>query len=88
MMNEPTRSVKAVLLPSWMAPKAVQRMAGGGWLVFFRGGLDVFVRLPARIVAGMGQLSCSFTLRNRFENGVALSRARAHHMRPTCGGVC
>lgn len=28
MMNEPTRSVKAVLEPSWMAPKAVQRIAG------------------------------------------------------------
>ena len=27
MMKEPTRSVKAVLLPSWMAPKAVQRIA-------------------------------------------------------------
>ena len=29
-MKEPTRSVKAVLLPSWMAPKAEQRIAGGG----------------------------------------------------------
>ena len=28
MINEPTKSVNAVLLPSWMAPKAVQRMAG------------------------------------------------------------
>ena len=27
MMKEPTRSVKAVLLPSWIAPKAVQRIA-------------------------------------------------------------
>ena len=26
-MKEPTKSVKAVLLPSWMAPKAVQRTA-------------------------------------------------------------
>ena len=28
MMNEPTRSVKAVLLPNCMAPKAVHKMAG------------------------------------------------------------
>ena len=27
-MKEPTRSVKAVLLPSWMAPKALHRIAG------------------------------------------------------------
>ena len=27
IMKEPTRSVKAVLLPSWIAPKAVQRIA-------------------------------------------------------------
>jgi hypothetical protein len=28
MMKEPTRSVKAVLLPREMAPKALQRIAG------------------------------------------------------------
>ncbi len=35
MMKEPTRSVKAVLLPSEMVPKAEQRIAvrGGGGLV-------------------------------------------------------
>ena len=43
MMKEPTRSVKAVLLPSWMAPKAVQRIAirrclGGEFLKEAKGG--------------------------------------------------
>ena len=64
MMKEPTRSVNAVLLPSWMAPKAVHRMA-------------------ARTVAGMGQLSLSLTWEKKPEKGVALSRARAHQIRPT-----
>lgn len=65
MMKEPTRSVKAVLLPSWMAPKQVHRKA-------------------ARTVAGMGQLSFSLTWEKKPEKGVALSRARAHQIRPTC----
>lgn len=30
IIKEPTRSVKAVLLPIWMAPSAVQRTAVGG----------------------------------------------------------
>ncbi len=63
-MKEPTRSKKAVLLPSWMAPKAVQRTA-------------------ASMVAGMGQLSFSLTWEKKPEKGVALSRARAHQIRPT-----
>lgn len=64
MMNEPTKSVNAVLLPNWMAPKQVHRNA-------------------ARTVAGMGQLSFSLTWEKKPENGVALSRARAHQIRPT-----
>lgn len=40
---------------------------------------------PARIVAGMGQLSVSFTLEKSLGKGVALSRANAHHIRPTLG---
>ena len=34
-------------------------------------------------VAGMGQLSLSLTREKKPENGVALSRARVHQMRPT-----
>lgn len=64
MMKEPTRSVNAVLLPSWIAPKQVHRKA-------------------ARTVAGTGQLSFSFTREKKAEKGVALSRARAHQIRPT-----
>lgn len=64
MMKEPTRSVNAVLLPSWIAPKQVHRNA-------------------ARTVAGTGQLSFSLTCEKKPEKGVALSRARAHQMRPT-----
>ena len=64
MINDPTRSVNAVLLPSWMAPKAVHRIA-------------------ARTVAGTGQLSFSLTCEKKPEKGVALSRARAHQIRPT-----
>ena len=64
MMNDPTRSVNAVLLPSWMAPKHVHRKA-------------------ARTVAGTGQLSFSFTCEKKPAKGVALSRARAHQIRPT-----
>ena len=64
MMKEPTRSVKAVLLPSWIAPKQVHRKA-------------------ASTVAGTGQLSFSLTWEKKVEKGVALSRARAHHIRPT-----
>ena len=65
MMKEPTKSVKAVLLPSWIAPKAVHRIA-------------------ARRVAGMGQLSFWLTCEKKPAKGVALSRARAHHILPTC----
>lgn len=65
MMNEPTKSRNAVLLPSWIAPKQVHRKA-------------------ARTVAGTGQLSFSLTCEKKPEKGVALSRARAHHIRPTC----
>ena len=64
MMKEPTKSVNAVLLPSWIAPKAVHRIA-------------------ARMVAGTGQLSFSFTCEKKPEKGVALSRASAHQIRPT-----
>ena len=66
IMKEPTRSVKAVLLPSWMAPKAVQST-------------------PAKMVEWMGQLSLSLTRLKKGEKGTALSRARAHQMRPTWG---
>jgi len=64
MMKDPTKSVNAVLLPSWMAPKAVHRMA-------------------QRTVAGTGQLSRSSTSEKNPEKGVALSRAKAHQIRPT-----
>lgn len=64
MINDPTKSVKAVLLPSWMAPKHVQRKA-------------------ASTVAGTGQLSFSLTCEKKPAKGVALSRASAHHIRPT-----
>ena len=64
MMNEPTRSRKAVLLPSWIAPKQVHRTAQS-------------------IVAGTGQDNFSLTFEKYFGNGVALSRAKVHHSRPT-----
>lgn len=57
--------MNAVLLPSWIAPKQVHRIA-------------------ARRVAGTGQLSFSLTREKKPEKGVALSRARAHQIRPTC----
>lgn len=41
------------------------------------------VMIPVKIVAGMGQLRSSLTLEKKPENGTALSRARAHHVRPT-----
>ena len=34
MMKDPTKSVNAVLLPNWMAPKAVHRMASGHLATF------------------------------------------------------
>ena len=33
-MKDPTRSKNAVLEPSWMAPKAVQRIAIGIWFSY------------------------------------------------------
>lgn len=41
------------------------------------------VMIPVKIVAGIGQLRSSSTLEKKPENGTALSRARAHHVRPT-----
>jgi hypothetical protein len=41
------------------------------------------VMRPVKIVAGIGQLRSSSTLEKKPENGVALSRARAHQVRPT-----
>ena len=64
MMNEPTKSTKAVLLPSWIAPNAVQSTAHN-------------------IVAGTGHDNRSLTREKKLGNGVALSRARVHHSRPT-----
>jgi len=64
MTNDPAKSVKAVLLPSVIAPKPV-------------------VRMPVKMVAWIGQLSLSSTLEKKVENGTALSRARADHVRPT-----
>ncbi len=63
-MKDPARSLKAVLLPMVIAPKAV-------------------VNNPVRTVAGMGQLKPSLTCEKKGANGVALSRERAHHVRPT-----
>jgi len=40
--------------------------------------------LPQSKVAGIGQLSLSLTWEKTPENGVALSLARAHQIRPTC----
>lgn len=36
IMKEPTRSKNAVLEPSWMAPKAVQRIAIGIWFSYLQ----------------------------------------------------
>jgi hypothetical protein len=41
------------------------------------------VRMPVMMVAGMGHLRSSFTMEKNPENGMALSRARVHHVRPT-----
>jgi len=38
---------------------------------------------PVKIVAGIGQLKSSLTDEKKCEKGTALSRARAHHVRPT-----
>lgn len=45
------------------------------------------VMMPAKIVAGMGQESLSLTLPKRPGNGIALSRAKVHHVRPTVKNV-
>lgn len=42
------------------------------------------MKLTAETVAGTGQLSLSLTREKNPEKGVALSRARAHQIRPTC----
>jgi len=44
---------------------------------------NAVVMTPVKIVAGIGQLRSSFTLEKNPEKGVALSRANAHHVRPT-----
>ena len=44
---------------------------------------NAVVMRPVKMVAGMGQLRFSSTLEKKPENGVALSRARAHQVRPT-----
>ena len=80
MMKDPTKSVNAVLLPNWMAPKAVHRMASSQLATFNGLGQG---NLPQRTVAGTGQLSCSLTREKKPEKGVALSRANAHQIRPT-----
>jgi hypothetical protein len=41
------------------------------------------VMSPVNTVAGIGQLRPSSTLEKKPENGVALSRARVHQVRPT-----
>ena len=80
MMKDPTKSVNAVLLPSWMAPKAVHRMASAQSVTFNELGQR---DLPQRTVAGTGQLSRSLTREKKPAKGVALSRAKAHQIRPT-----
>ncbi len=80
MMKDPTKSVNAVLLPNWMAPKAVHRMASGQSAAFNE--LEQG-NLPQRTVAGTGQLSRSLTREKKLAKGVALSRAKAHQIRPT-----
>lgn len=67
-MNEPARSVKAVSLPSGMAPSPRTTTLH-------------------RSVAGMGQLRSSLTNVKSPGNGVALSRASVHHMRPQVTSV-
>jgi len=41
------------------------------------------VRMPVRTVASMGQLRRSLTSEKKLAKGVALSRERAHQVRPT-----
>lgn len=41
------------------------------------------VMMPVKIVDSMGQLRSSLTFEKKPEKGVALSRASAHHVRPT-----
>ena len=45
------------------------------------------VMTPVKMVAGIGQLRSSSTLEKKPANGVALSRAKAHHVRPTVRNV-
>ena len=80
MMKDPTKSVNAVLLPSWMAPKAVHRMACGQSATSNELGQG---NLPQRTVAGTGQLRRSSTSEKKPAKGVALSLANAHQIRPT-----
>ena len=44
---------------------------------------NAVVMSPVKRVAGIGQLRSSSTLEKKPEKGTALSRARAHHVRPT-----
>jgi len=44
---------------------------------------NAVVMTPVKTVAGIGQLRSSFTWEKNPEKGVALSRASAHHVRPT-----
>lgn len=45
------------------------------------------VMTPVKMVASMGQLRVSLTFEKKCEKGVALSRASAHHVRPTVRNV-
>lgn len=56
MIKEPTRSVKAVLLPSWIAPSAVQRTARGR---------DV----SNRAAQGKGRMEIEYKMGFRMEEG-------------------
>lgn len=45
------------------------------------------VMSPVKMVASIGQLRFSLTFPNNLDHGVALSRASAHHVRPTVKNV-
>jgi len=79
MMKEPVRLMKATGLPSGMAPRPVAMTAVDlcQRLVFPGQTRLLSQDLPQKMVAGIGQLSRSFTWANRPEKGTALSRARA-----------
>ena len=77
MMKEPVRARKAVLLPSGMAPRPVATMANGMLILKIATAGTNSVNLQTNSVAGMGQLSRSFTLLKMGDRGTALSRARA-----------